>query len=187
MNLDTNHLLGTVATFAFVLFIIYRRFRRLFGRQKLNRGWLIFRVVLFSVISAFLFIPAILHQEFGIALVAGAVVGVGLGYWGAKHTRFEARDGVLYYIPHTYTGMVVSALFLGRIIYKLAYATHAGLSVATTDSNMSPFDAFSGFGRSPLTYGLFYVLAGYYIFYYSYVLYESKHLKPEDYENQILE
>jgi hypothetical protein len=181
MNLDFNHLLGQAVFFAFVLWIIYRRFRRLFGRQKLNRGWMIFRVVLFSVLGAFMFIPAIASQQFGIALVLGAAIGVGLGMWGAKRTRFEARDGVLYYIPHTYTGMVVSALFLGRIVYRIATGSYSAFSVATTDS--SPFAGMGGLGRNPLTYGLFCVLLGYYIYYYGYVLYESKHLKPGDMED----
>jgi uncharacterized membrane protein YuzA (DUF378 family) len=38
-------------------------------------------------------------------------------------------------------------------------------------------------GCSPLTVGIFYVLVGYYVCYYSLVLWKSKHLKPEDIES----
>jgi hypothetical protein len=38
----------------------------------------------------------------------------------------------------------------------------------------------------PLTYIAFFALAGYYVYYYSYVLYESKHLKPKDCEGASL-
>jgi len=36
--------------------------------------------------------------------------------------------------------------------------------------------------RTPLTVGLFFVLAGYYLCYYGLVLWKSKHLKTEDIE-----
>ena len=35
---------------------------------------------------------------------------------------------------------------------------------------------------SPLTVGIFFVLAGYYVWYYGWVLWKSKHLKPVDIE-----
>jgi hypothetical protein len=184
MNLDISHLVGTTLTFGLVLFIIYRRFRRLFGRQQLRRGWMIFRVALLSVIGALLLIPSFFSQELAMALIAGVAIGVGLGIWGAKHTRFEGHDGVLYYIPHTYAGMVVSALFLGRIVYRIVVASRSAMSVAATDPNLGPGD-FGGFGslyHNPITFFVFFILIGYYVYYYSYVLWESKHLKPEDYE-----
>ena len=182
MNFDPNHLVGTVATFALVLWIIYRRFRRLFGRQELRPKRMKFRIVLLSVIGVFLLIPALASQELAWALVGGLGVGVGLGVWGAKHTRFETKDGVLYYIPHTYAGMVVSALFLGRIIYRIAMVSNSAWSVASVEANPGIGDFFGGIGHSPITYCIFYMLVGYYVYYYNYVLYESKHLKPDDYE-----
>ena len=36
--------------------------------------------------------------------------------------------------------------------------------------------------RSPLTLGIFFVLVGYYVCYYSLVLWKSKHLETEDIE-----
>lgn len=183
MNFDLNHLFGNAVIFTLVLWIIYRRFRRLFGRQELSPKRMKSRIVLLSVIGAFLLVPSLFSQELALALIAGAAVGVGLGVWGAKHTRFEVTDGKIYYIPHTYAGMVVSALFLGRIIYRFATASHSVLSMATTDS--SPFAVLSGYGANPVTFCVFFMLVGYYVYYYSYVLYESKHLKPGDYENPV--
>lgn len=185
MNIDPNHLVGTVATFALVLWIIYRRFRRLFGRQELRPKRMKFRIVLLSVLGVFLLIPALVSQELAWALVAGLAVGVGLGVWGAKHTRFESADGTLYYIPHTYAGMVVSALFLGRILYRFAMVSQSAWSVVSVDSGPGFGDFFGGIGHSPITYCIFYMLVGYYVYYYNYVLYESKHLKPTDYEKPV--
>ncbi|HEX2668290.1 MAG TPA: hypothetical protein VHP13_07940 [Gammaproteobacteria bacterium] len=183
MNLDPSHLLQGLGTTALVLFIIYRRFRRLFGRQEFRPKSMIFRIVLLSVISAFLLIPSFFATKLAIAAIAGAAVGVGLGLWGARHTRFEKMDGKLFYIPHTYAGMVVSALFIGRLAYKIV---SGGLSprVATMDATPGVSD-FSNM-LHPLTYIAFFALAGYYVYYYSYVLYESKHLKPKDWEGASL-
>ena len=182
MNIDFNHLLGQAVFFAFVLWIIYRRFRRLFGRQELRPKRMKFRIVLLSVLGVFLVIPALISQELAWAMVAGLAVGVGLGVWGARHTRFEVLDGKTYYIPHTYAGMVVSALFLGRLIYRIAMVSHSAWDVVSVDSGPGFGDVFGGIGHRPITYCIFYMLVGYYVYYYNYVLYESRHLKPGDYE-----
>ncbi|HEX7964516.1 MAG TPA: hypothetical protein VF651_02255 [Gammaproteobacteria bacterium] len=183
MNSDINHLLGQAAFFAFFLWIIYRRFRRLFGRQEFRPKSMIFRVVLLSVISAFLLIPSFFATKLALAAIAGAAVGVGLGLWGARHTRFEKVDGKLFYIPHTYAGMVVSALFIGRLAYKIV---SGGLSPGVATMDATPGISDFSHMLHPLTYIAFFALAGYYIYYYGYVLYESKHLKPRDWEGASL-
>lgn len=184
MSFDPSHFVGAAATFALVLWIVYRRFRRLFGRQELRRGRMKFRIVLLSVIGAFLLIPTLFSQELALSFIAGVAVGVSLGVWGAKHTRFETEDGKLFYIPHTYAGMVVSALFLGRIIYRIAMVSHSAWGVASMEAAPGPGDfvGFSGMTGNPITFCVFFMLVGYYVYYYSYVLYESRHLKPGDYE-----
>ena len=185
MNLDLNHIIGTAFTVGIVLFIIYRRFRRNFGRQKLGRKRLKFRMYLLAVIG-FLLLPGALFSSLSaLATVAGLGIGVALALWAAKHTRFEKQDDTLYYIPHTYTGMVVSALFLGRIIYRFVVLSSSMTSMAMMDSaGASPgdFGGFSNISHNPGTRCIFYILVGYYVYYYWYVLHESEHLKPEDWE-----
>ena len=34
--------------------------------------------------------------------------------------RFLTQGGQLYYVPHSYTGIIVSLLFLGRLVYRIA-------------------------------------------------------------------
>ena len=189
MNFDPNHLLGSLATFGLVLWIIYRRFRRLFGRQELRPKRMKFRIVILSIFGVLLLVPTLFSQKLALALIVGLGVGVSLGVWGAKHTRFEVVDGKTYYIPHTYTGMVVSALFLGRLIYRFAMASHSFLmpvltinSAEPSASDFSGLSSFGGMPGNPFTFCVFFMLVGYYVYYYNYVLYESKHLKPGDYE-----
>jgi hypothetical protein len=176
MQLDMKHVVYAVLIPAFVLFAIYRRFRRNFGRQPLRPKSMIFRIVLLSVFGLFLLPAARASLEMALAIAAGLGIGVALGIWGAKHTRFEKDGDKISYIPHTYTGMVVTALFLGRLVYRFGALFTSG---AAQVSQGNPFAAIQ---HNPVTSCIFLVLVGYYVYYYSYVLYESRHLKPGDYE-----
>lgn len=184
MQFDLNHIIEGIVIFGLMLFFIYRRFRRLFGRQKLNRGYLIFRVILLCIVGALLLLPTIFSKELALATLVGLAIGIGLAIWAAKHTRFDQQDDTLYYIPHTYAGMVVSALFLGRIVYKIVAVSKSKLGIATMDAtpSISDFGGFSGLYHNPVTRLVFFILIGYYVYYYLYVLRESQHLKPEDWE-----
>jgi hypothetical protein len=93
-------------------------------------------------------------------------VGVALALWGAAHTRFVRNADRLYYVPHTYTGMAVSLLFIGRLGYRLVQVYGSADQSFTAPSLV----------RSPLTIGLYFVLMGYYVCYYSVVLWKSKHV-----------
>jgi hypothetical protein len=176
-----EHVWGSLATAALVLFIIYRRFRRSFGRQPLRPRPMIVRMTLLSVVGLLL-LPAALRSSAGaLAIGAGLALGVALGAWGARHTRFEWHEGELHYIPHTYTGMVVSALFLGRLLYRLLMLPRSGyLTGGAAFSGAPPTDAFGSLYHNPLTLSVFFVLIGYYVYYYSYVLWQFKHVKRED-------
>ena len=185
MNFDVQHLVGSFVTITIVLALLYRRFRRNFGRQKLRPGYLIFRMVLLCVVGVLLLIPTFFSTELAVVTIVGVAIGVGLALWAAKHTRFLREDGVLYYLPHTYAGMVVSALFLGRIIYRFVVVSQSQYSVATMDPNMGPggLGGYSSIYHNPVTRLVFFILIGYYVYYYWFVLHESKHLKPGDMES----
>jgi hypothetical protein len=127
-------------------------------------------------------VPAALRSTaFISAVLAGIVAGVALAMWGAARTRFLRVSGQLYYVPHTYTGIAVSLLFLGRLVYRLlqvygsAHLTHG----AAADSANQGFAA-AGMLQSPLTLGLYFVLMGYYVCYYSMVLWKSKRVVAEE-------
>lgn len=185
MPSNLGHLVGTAFTAALVLFMIYRRFRRNFGRQPLKRSRLVFRLVVLSAVGLLLLPFAFLSLEQALISGAGLAAGIGLAVWGASHTRFETKDGQLYYIPHTYAGMVVTALFLGRLAYRFVVLSPVLFStVAVNGQNAAPPDlnGFNGISHNPVTRAVFFVLIGYYVCYYGYVLWESKHLKPGDYE-----
>jgi hypothetical protein len=180
MNFDFSKI-GPFLIAILVVFAIYRRFRRSFGQQPLRPVRMQVRIVLLLVIGCLL-LPAALHSAaFISAVLAGIAAGVALAMWGAARTRFLRVSGQLYYVPHTYTGIAVSLLFVGRLVYRLLqasstmHATHA----AAADSANQGF-APAGMLQSPLTLGLYFVLMGYYVCYYSMVLWKSKRVVAEE-------
>jgi hypothetical protein len=172
-----EHMWGTALTAALVLFVIYRRFRRNFGRQELNPKRMVVRMIILSVIGVLLLPAALRSAEIALSMGAGLVVGVLLALWGAKNTRFEWHEDKLHYVPHTYTGMVVSALFLGRLLYRFVAVSNGGFA-SFDASNHSPASAAALY-QNPLTLSVFFVLIGYYVYYYGYLLWEGKHLKRD--------
>jgi hypothetical protein len=74
----------------------------------------------------------------------------------------------------------VSLLLIGRLAYRLvgAYTMRAS---AGPDSAPQGIDAQSMM-TSPLTISLLFAVIGYYVCYYSMVLWKSKRIKPEDFD-----
>jgi len=156
--------------------MLYRRFKRTFGRQPLVPARLIVRIVIFLVIGVLLTASA---SHFALQALGGLVVGVALALWGASRTRFESSNGRRYYVPHTYTGIAVSLLFVGRLVYRLAQSSGA---LSAAGGGTAPTAAPVATMRSPLTMAIFFVLIGYYVCYYSWVLWKSRHITPADLE-----
>src|SRR5580698_1677528 len=159
--------IGPFLVAALVVFAIYRRFRRNFGRQPLRPARMTVRIVLLTLLIGLLLPEALRSAQFLAAELAGAALGIGLGVWGARRTRFLMRGGQLHYVPHTYTGIAVSLLFLGRLAYRLVQVygnAHGGANAAMANAQAGdPSQAFApaSMVRSPLTVGIFFVLAGY--------------------------
>jgi hypothetical protein len=172
--------IGPFVLAALVVFVIYRRFRRNFGRQLLSPGRMKYRMVALAVVGCLLLPTALRSGQYLAAILAGAAAGVGLGLWGAERTRFQMYGERLHYVPHTYTGIAVSLLFLGRLVFRVAQM-YTGTGVAGAADPAHGFTQASMVQR-PLTVGIFFVLIGYYLCYYSWVLWKSKHLKEADIE-----
>jgi hypothetical protein len=167
---------------ALAVLLLYRRLRRSFGRQRIHPVRMSIRMGILIVLGCLLLPMAVRSVQFLAAELAGAIAGAALGVWGARRTRYQTYDGELHYIPHTYTGIAVSLLFVGRLAYRvveLASMNHANGSGST--------DSMQGFAppamvRSAFTVGLLFVVVGYYVCYYGMVLRKSKRISPEDLE-----
>lgn len=137
----------------FVLWRVYQRVRRLMVRQRsqlwrhrLSIGIMSVLVLLFGVMA--------LHQPLSLAALGGGIVaGVLLAMVALRRTQFEQVGADFYYVPHAPIGALVALLFLGRLAYR-AYEVF-----------MHGPQAGAQFASSPLTLGVFGVMAGYYACY----------------------
>jgi hypothetical protein len=123
------------------------------------------RILLLLIVGCLLLPAAMRSNSFLLAILAGGLAGVALAFWGAAHTRIMRDGDRQYYVPHTYTGIAVSLLFIGRLGYRLVQI-HGSADQGFSAASML---------RSPLTVGLYFLLMGYYVCYYSVVLWKSKH------------
>ena len=179
--------IGPFLVAALVVFAVYRRLRRSFGRQLLRPARMTVRIVLLAVIGCALLPLALRSAEFLSAELLGAALGIGLGVWGAGRTRFLIDGGRLHYVPHTYAGIAVSLLFLGRLAFRVVQGytgMHTSSAAYAQAANAAyPSQAFGPtMVKSPLTVGIVFVLVGYYVCFYSWVLWKSKHLDAADVE-----
>jgi len=158
--------------------VLYRRLRRSFGRQPLRPTRMIVRMVILALLAASL-LPLMLSSRTALlAALAGAALGIALALWGASRTRFLTHNGQLHYIPHTYAGIAVSLLVIGRIVYRFAQAYSTG-----GFANAAPAGTGSAqVVQNPLTVAILCVLIGYYLYYYGWLLRKSKHVTPADLE-----
>jgi cytochrome b561 len=97
-------------------------------------------------------------QPIAVAYIAsGLIVGAAIGWFALRHTGFEAGPQGYFYTPHLYIGIAVTALFVGRLLYRAVLLFdapgNAALGAAPAPDN------------NPLTLGILFLTASYYIVY----------------------
>ena len=137
----------------FVLWRVYQRVKRLMVRQRSQtwRHWA--AAVLFPLLIAILGTIALAHPNALAGMAVGVAAGVMLGVIALRRTVYERIGAEFFYTPNAHIGILVSMLFVGRLLYR-GYEFYV-LGAA------QPQD----FASSPLTLVVFGVLAGYYTTY----------------------
>jgi hypothetical protein len=181
MALDPSQI-SPYAIAALAVLLVYRRLRRSFGRQRIRPVRMRLRLGLLIALGCLMLPLAARSGQFLAAELAGALIGAALGVWGARRTRYQTYAGQLHYIPHTYTGIAVSLLFLGRLVYRIAELSATSRLTGSGGADSMPSFASPSMVRSPITVGLLFIVVGYYVCYYSMVLWKSKHIRQEDLE-----
>src|SRR5581483_1240068 len=169
------HALSTAIAIGLIALLYYRRFRRSFGRQPVQPKRMITRVVILCVVGALLLIGATLNPMMLAADVGGLILGLALGWWGLKLTRFERHADGVHYIPHSWFGIGITVLLLARLAYRFTVlwpAMQGAHGAAPAAAQPPPYP------NSPLTLALFGLLIGYYVFYYLGVLRMAKKQPP---------
>jgi hypothetical protein len=146
----------TVAAIALIAWRVYARIRRNIGRQHFvpGRSWLsvtLFPLAIVMVAFTLRFQP----PQMGLSLFGGLVLGVALGVFGLRLTRFEATAEGLFYVPSAHLGIALSTLLVARFAYRLATVEVGG------DQGAS----FMAVHLTPLTLSLIGVTAAYYVTY----------------------
>ena len=103
---------------AIFLWAMYRRLRRTIGRQPLSRQRAQILMVFYPVILGVFAFMSLNNPATLLAMAAGAVVGVALGFIGLRLTSFEATPEGLFYTPNVLVGMSVFVLLIARIGYR---------------------------------------------------------------------
>lgn len=148
----------------FIAWRVYMRARRNIGRQLLRPTRLKVSIGIFSLVTVLFALAGLAHPIVLAALAGGLALSVGLAWWGLHLTKFENTAAGKFYTPNTALGIAVTALFVGRILYRvLVVAIAPDLQAATAPQ---PF-------QSSLTYFLLGLSAGYYIAYQAGVLIRS--------------
>jgi Na+/H+ antiporter NhaD/arsenite permease-like protein len=151
----------------FVLWRVYQRVRRLMVRQRSQAWRHRVAVILFPLLIAVLGVVALAHPVALVGMAAGAACGAALGVMALRKTVYERIGGEFFYTPNARIGILVSMLFVGRLLYR-GYEYYV-LGAA------QPQD----FASSPITLMVFGVLAGYYTAYAAGLLRWRKAAAPE--------
>lgn len=148
-------LLVSLGVLALVVWRMYSRVRRMVGRQAFSRKRVLATVVLFPLLLVLVLFGSLAHPTSLLASAAGAGLGVALGFYGLRLTKFEETPLGLFYTPSAHLGIALSLLFIGRIGYRFAQLYLSGASASS----------HSAFVSSSLTLAIFGTLAGYYVSY----------------------
>lgn len=157
------NLLVPIGVGALILWRSYSRIRRMVGRQHLSkvRPWI--TVIVFPIILALLATVSFAKPASLAALASGVVIGIGLGVYGLRVTRFENTPQGLFYTPSAHVGIALSLVFIARILYRL-FQLYASPEQIYGPPGGSP-PGQMGYATTPLTLLIIGTLAGYYVTY----------------------
>lgn len=160
-------------------FSIYRRARRSIGRQPVRTARLWIRVGILGAVGGILLAASMIKATLLESLAAGIAGGILLAAIGLRHTRFESTAEGQFYTPHTYIGLLVMALFIARIAYRIMSIYVAPRALAP------PENPFGQYQRSPLTLAVFGLLIGYYVVFNLGILRLSRTAEPSVSQPQV--
>ena len=126
---------------------------------------MVFRIVILVLVGALSMASLPTPAGFG-AAAGGAVLGALLAVYALRHTEYEVTPEAEYYKTNAWFGLGVLALFLGRLGARMAalYINRGALIHAQPGMPESPFSG-TGMQKSPVTLGIFFLMAGYFIVY----------------------
>jgi amino acid transporter len=169
----TPHFTMPLIMIPLLVLIVWRRVRSQFGPQPIRRGKMTLRIVVFAVLGCLSASYAIRDMHLLEGLVVGLATGVALGLAGLRLSQFRV-DPVKgdCYVPNPYIGALVTVLFLGRLLWRLAMVSP---QLRDPTGAAAPIHG-PDIGQSPLTLALLGIFVGYYICYFAGLLIHHQRL-----------
>ncbi|HVS75923.1 MAG TPA: hypothetical protein VHE11_03240 [Steroidobacteraceae bacterium] len=158
---------------ALVVWALYRRMRRSFGRQRVRDARMWIRVGVLTLLTVLIGVGIARDVDVLAALFAGLACGAVLAWVGLRHTRFEVTPEGRFYTPHAYIGLVVTALFVGRLLYRFLAVYSGAMPAAAAGQSLA-----ATYRHSPFTLAVFGTLVGYYALYYVGVMQRTRAPAP---------
>lgn len=150
------NLIAPIVIAPLIVWRIYARLRRNFGRQPIRPKRMWTRVGILAVVAVLFAIGHATHPRLLAGLGVGLLGGGVLGLVGLRLTRFEIDGNRDCYVPNPWIGLALTTLLLGRLLYRF-------MVLYPEMSHVAAGGGYANFQRSPLTMALFGLLVGYYI------------------------
>lgn len=165
-----NPSISLVIVVLLVLFMLFRRVRSLTSRQKIRPTPMLLRMGVFLVLGVLVLIFALAQPLILGGAALGLALGAGLAWLGLRLTRIDTLADGVYYTPNKYIGLGVFALFLLRIIYRLAVVAPTSGPLPARSGAGAVNYILTQYSSDPLTTGVYFLLIGYYVCYYGVLL-----------------
>jgi membrane protein CcdC involved in cytochrome C biogenesis len=185
----SKHVLTVIVLVALIGWSLYRRARRTLQAQPLRRRRLIVRSILFILVAALIVAVTFAYPVDLLWEVAGVAVGLILAGFAIAGTRFERRPDGWYYKQSVGIGVVVLLLFVGRLVWRIAFAAQAvanGTGMPGAGGGSTPAGragahaAANPYASDPWTSGLLLVLVAYYACYFLWLVWKEKQVNKSE-------
>jgi hypothetical protein len=110
----------TVALIVLVPLLVWRIYSRLKRQMARQRSILSRHYTGLLVFAAMVLVPMseVMDRPFSLAALAGgALLGIGLGSYGLRKTRFEETEQGYFFTPNEKLGMVAALVLVARVLY----------------------------------------------------------------------
>lgn len=165
----TPNVIVPIVVAPLIVWRLYARTRRSFGRQPIRPRRMWTRVGFLAAVAVLVAAQGFIDPRLAAGLGLGLAGGIALGLLAFKLTRFEIDGQNDCYFPNPWVGMALTALFLGRLLYRFM--------VLYPEMTGGAAGGYATYQRSPLTMAILGLLIGYYIEYYAGLLLHHRRVR----------
>lgn len=159
---------------AFLFLGVYRRVRRSVGLQLAKSDYLGFRIVIYVALGITVAVSMAVRPQLLVYAAVGLAAGALTGFISLRFTQFEWRDAKLFFRSNSWLGMGIIILFLVRIVVVFVSTPGAMEGVPVKQPATAPgHSALATYVNDPATAVILFILVGYYVVYYSAILWRK--------------